>query len=80
MSCRTPVLHPLAAAVALAYFCATPGHAQQAPAPEAAASAPSGTTSGAKLETVTVTAERRSESILDVPVSVSTLSGEKLDV
>ncbi|HEY1392627.1 MAG TPA: TonB-dependent receptor, partial [Methylibium sp.] len=69
-----------AAAIALAYFCATPSHAQQAPAPEAAASAPSGTTSGAKLETVTVTAERRSESILDVPVSVSTLSGEKLDV
>ncbi|MES3015628.1 MAG: TonB-dependent receptor plug domain-containing protein, partial [Pseudomonadota bacterium] len=47
--------------------------AQQALAPAAAASA--GT-----LQTVTVTAERRAENIKDVPSSVSTLSGEKLDV
>ncbi len=33
-----------------------------------------------KLETITVTAERRAENIKDVPVSVSTLSGENLDV
>ena len=33
-----------------------------------------------KLETVTVTAERRQENIQDVPVSISTLSGENLDV
>ena len=33
-----------------------------------------------KLETVTVTAERREENIKDVPVSISTLSGEKLDI
>ncbi len=33
-----------------------------------------------KLETVNVTAERRSENINDVPNSISTLSGEKLDV
>lgn len=33
-----------------------------------------------KLEAVTVTAERRAEDIKDVPSSVSTLSGEKLDV
>ena len=32
------------------------------------------------LQNVTVTAERRAESIKDVPSSVSTLSGEKLDV
>ncbi len=49
--------------------------AQQAVAPAAAASAAAGT-----LQTVTVTAERRSENIKDVPSSVSTLSGEKLDV
>jgi iron complex outermembrane recepter protein len=49
--------------------------AQQAPAPAAAASTPAGT-----LQTVTVTAERRAENIRDVPSSVSTLSGEKLDV
>ncbi len=33
-----------------------------------------------RLETVTVTAERRSENIKDVPSAVSTLSGEKLEV
>ena len=33
-----------------------------------------------RLETITVTAERREENIKDVPVSISTLSGEKLDI
>ncbi|MYN25566.1 TonB-dependent receptor [Duganella levis] len=33
-----------------------------------------------QLETVTVTAQRRAENIKDVPVSVTMLSGEKLDV
>ena len=33
-----------------------------------------------KLDTVTVTAERRAENINDVPNSISTLSGEKLDI
>ncbi|HEX9392431.1 MAG TPA: TonB-dependent receptor [Usitatibacteraceae bacterium] len=33
-----------------------------------------------KLDAITVTAERRSENIKDVPNSISTLSGEKLDV
>jgi len=43
--------------------------------PSAAASTPPGT-----LKPVTVTAERQTENIKDVPESVSTLSGEKLDV
>ena len=47
--------------------------AQQGVPPAAAASA--GT-----LQTVTVTAERRAENIKDVPSSVSTVSGEKLEV
>ena len=47
--------------------------AQQVVPPAAAASA--GT-----LQTVTVTAERRAENIKDVPSSVSTVSGEKLEV
>lgn len=34
----------------------------------------------AELQTVTVTAQRRSENIRDVPVAVSALRGEKLDV
>lgn len=33
-----------------------------------------------KLETITVTAERRAENIKDVPVSVSALKAEKLDI
>jgi iron complex outermembrane receptor protein len=33
-----------------------------------------------KLDTITVTAERRAENIKDVPNSISTISGEKLDV
>ncbi len=33
-----------------------------------------------KLDVITVTAERRAENIKDVPNSISTLSGEKLDV
>jgi iron complex outermembrane receptor protein len=49
--------------------------AQQAAAPAAPASAAAGT-----LQAVTVTAERRSENIKDVPSSVSTIRGEKLDV
>ena len=49
--------------------------AQSASPPAAPASAAAGV-----LQTVTVTAERRAENIKDVPSSVSTLSGEKLDV
>jgi iron complex outermembrane recepter protein len=49
--------------------------AQQATAPDAPASAGAG-----QLAPVTVTAERRTENIKDVPSSVSTISGEKLDV
>ncbi len=46
-----------------------------------AVSPPASPASGAGvLQTVTVTAERRAENIKDVPSSVSTLSGEKLDV
>jgi iron complex outermembrane receptor protein len=52
-------------------FALPPAMAQQAPATAASA----GT-----LQTVTVTAERRAENIKDVPSSVSTVSGEKLDV
>ena len=63
-----PVLHPLVAALALAF--AAPAFAQSADAaPEAG-----------KLQTITVTAERRTENIKDVPSAVFSLSGEKLDV
>jgi iron complex outermembrane receptor protein len=60
----SPLLVGLAAAWAV-----SPAQAQQAP--EAQTS---------QLPPVTVTAERREENIKDVPVSVSTLSGENLDV
>ena len=64
------VAHPLAAALALAFT--TLGATPQA---WAQASAEAG-----KLQTVTVTAERREENIKDVPSAVFQLSGEKLDV
>jgi iron complex outermembrane receptor protein len=48
-------------------------------AQEAATQASTEAASG-QLETVTVTAQRRTENIRDVPVSVSTLQNEKLDV
>ena len=64
------LLPSLAASLAAALPAAK---AQQVAPPAAAASA--GT-----LQTVTVTAERRAENIKDVPSSVSTVSGEKLDV
>ena len=63
----------LALAPSLA-LCGPVAMAQVAP-PAASASAAAGT-----LQTVTVTAERRAENIKDVPSSVSTVSGEKLDV
>ncbi len=59
-------LTPLALAAAL--LAASPAHAQTA-APDAG-----------KLQTVTVTAERRTENIRDVPSSISALSGEILEV
>lgn len=55
-------------------MCAPLAMAQDTPAPAAAASAP-GT-----LQTVTVTAERRTENAKDVPNAVSVLQGEKLDI
>jgi iron complex outermembrane receptor protein len=57
----------------LAVVVSTAVLAQQAP--------PGGTSSVAgTLDPVTVTAERRTENIKDVPSSISTISGEKLDV
>jgi iron complex outermembrane receptor protein len=63
-------LRPLAAALALAGL---------APAVHAQAAGDPGAEPG-KLQTITVTAERRSENILDVPSSISTISPEMLDV
>jgi len=60
---------PLAVALSLAF---SPFVAQ---AQDAAPPAETG-----KLQTVTVTAERRAENIKDVPSAVSTIKGEKLDV
>jgi iron complex outermembrane recepter protein len=66
-------IHPLVWMIGLAFGLplqtALAQDSKPAEAPQAGALAP-----------VTVTAERRSENIKDVPSSVSTLSGEKLDV
>jgi iron complex outermembrane recepter protein len=71
-------MHQLAAAASLALLGTLHlgAQAQQAAAPAEAASAPA----AGKLETVTITSERRSENIKDVPNSVSALRGEVLEV
>jgi len=76
--------------IALAVTAAFPLQAMAddpAPAPDAQAAtqadtlaaAPAATGPG-QLETVIVTAQRRAENIKDVPMSIATLKGEKLDV
>ena len=64
----------LGAAIAALASAATPAQAQAVAPAAAAASGP------AALAPIVVTAERRTENIKDVPSSVSTLSGEALDV
>ena len=65
-----PVLSPVALAAAL--LAAGPAAAQTA--------APPTTTEAGRLQTITVTAERRTENIRDVPSSISALSGETLEI
>ena len=67
---RLPAVHPLV--LALAALSATPAFAQEST--DATTRAP------AVLDTLQVTAQRRVENAKDVPVSITTLSGEKLDV
>jgi iron complex outermembrane recepter protein len=72
--CRCPVsLHRVAAAAAL-LGAQLGASAQQTTAPDATATPEPG-----KLPVVTVTAERRTENIRDVPSSISTISAELLD-
>jgi iron complex outermembrane receptor protein len=75
---QTFAKHRVAGAIVPSLLLAVPAAVMaqtSASPPGAAASAPTGV-----LPTVTVTAERRTENIKDVPSSVSTISGEKLDV
>ncbi len=76
------VVRPLVIALATAFATLQPALAQttEPAAPAAATAAPASAPDAAKLPTVTVTAERRSENAKDVPMAISTLSGEKLDV
>ena len=71
---RQPSRHALAIAIAALIFPAHAALAQEAPATEAQAQQ-----SATTLDTVQVTAQRKVENIQDVPVSVSTVSGEKLE-
>jgi len=63
------LLRPVACACILAGALSAPAFAQDAKPAEPA-----------KLESITVTAERRAENIKDVPSSISTIKGEMLDV
>ncbi len=69
------LVKPLPLLIGLAFAHGASWAQDAAPAPGAAASAPTGT-----LQTVTVTAERVTENVKNVPISVSTISGETLDV
>ncbi|MBB3119310.1 TonB-dependent receptor [Pseudoduganella violacea] len=69
--------------MALALAAAFPLHAARADDAQPAAEetpAPAAAKQAGQLETVIVTAQRRAENIKDVPMSIATLKGEKLDV
>ena len=66
--------HSLAFGLSIAAALCTPSAFAQSTDTKAAAKV------DGKLETITVTAERREENIKDVPISISTISGENLDV
>ena len=67
-------LTPLSLSIALA-FAGGAVHAQSAAPSDAASAAEAG-----KLQTVTVTAQRVTEDVKSVPIAVSTIGGEALDV
>ncbi|MEO6103200.1 MAG: TonB-dependent receptor [Pseudoxanthomonas sp.] len=76
MSSHRPFVRPHRLAIAIAALLPLGNaFAQDTPAP----TAPSGS-DATTLDTVEVTAQRRVENIQDVPVSISTVSGEQLDV
>lgn len=79
MSNNSPIpskkLHRVALAVAVACTPWSFLYAQTATTAKPASAVEAG-----KLESVTVTAERRAENIKDVPIAVTTIGGEKLDV
>jgi iron complex outermembrane receptor protein len=61
-------------AITLACLSSIDAHAQQAPAPANAASAPAATT----LDQVVITAQKRKEDVRKVPLSVSVVSGDAI--
>ncbi len=67
--------HSLALGLSFAAMLAAPSAFAQSAEAKPAAKGEAGV-----LETITVTAERRKENIRDVPVSISTVSGEALDI
>ncbi|MGV7208686.1 TonB-dependent receptor domain-containing protein [Oxalobacteraceae bacterium A2-2] len=71
----------IALAVAAAYPLQALADPAAAPEPSADAADPQSTPAAAgQLETVIVTAQRRAENIKDVPMSIATMKGDKLDV
>src|SRR5581483_2538818 len=67
----------VAATVLAGGLCASPGAAAQAQA-NAASNPDSAPAADAALSEVVVTAQRRSETLLSVPIAVSALSGDEL--
>ncbi|MEP6634484.1 MAG: TonB-dependent receptor [Luteimonas sp.] len=73
-------LLPLGQAIAQDVDPATPAVLAAQSAPDTAKAGTTATDQAATLDTVEVTAQRRTENVQDVPVSISTISAEKLDV
>lgn len=79
-----PAPRPLAIAIAALLPLAAAAQTTAAPPPQDSPqagdpAAPAGERAATQLDTVQVTAQRRVENIQDVPVSISTVGGEKLD-
>ncbi|MBL8519084.1 MAG: TonB-dependent receptor [Betaproteobacteria bacterium] len=74
----TPTTRPRRTPISIAIACAISCHATVTFAQQPDAK-PAPKVEG-QLEEIVVTAERRAENIKDVPVSISTLGGEKLDI
>ena len=70
----------ISVAIASMFAAAGAASAQQSPANSTEAAVPAGdkAKTSEKLETVTVTARRREESLQDVPVAVTAFSGQQL--
>jgi len=70
---------PGASALAIALAMALPAHAQDASGDAEAASVPVDAQKPAELDAVVVTAQKRSQSIMEVPISITAIGAEEIE-